>query len=572
MDSSEELQTPIDVAEYLFRRLHEVGVRSVHGLPGDYNLVALDYIPKAGLQWVGNCNELNAGYAADGYARIKGISALVTTFGVGELSAVNAVAGAFSEYVPIVHIVGYPSTISQRNGMLLHHTLGNGDFNVFKNVSSNISVAVEMLNNPREVAEQIDHAIRECYIRSRPVYMSLPTDIVQKKIEGERLKTPLDLIYPPNEQEKEDYVVEVVLKYLQEAKNPVILVDACAIRHRALEEVNELIKQSGLPTFVTPMGKGAIDETLKTYGGVYAGNGSNKGVRERVESSDLVLSIGAIKSDFNTAGFTYRISQLKTIDFHSYMVKVRYSEYPGVRMNGVLRKVTERMGKLNIQAGPSPQNDIPEEELRSPEPNITQAWFWPRLGQWLQPDDIVITETGTANFGIWETRFPKGVTAISQVLWGSIGYATGACQGAALAAKEKGIKRTILFTGDGSFQLTAQEVSTMLRNKLNPIIFIICNEGYTIERYIHGWDDSYNDIQPWKYNDLPAAFGAEEGQAKTYVVKSKTEVERLFMDKDFSDPDSKCLRFVELYMAKEDAPAALKMTAEAAARTNARLE
>src|SRR5208282_5006426 len=141
---------------------------------------------------------------ADGYARIKGISALVTTFGVGELSAVNAIAGAFSEYVPVVHIVGYPSTLSQRDGALLHHTLGNGDFKVFKNISRQISVAVEMLDHPREVAEQIDHAIRECWVESRPVYLSLPTDIVQKKVEGERLKTPLDLSFPPNDQEKED--------------------------------------------------------------------------------------------------------------------------------------------------------------------------------------------------------------------------------------------------------------------------------------------------------------------------------------------------------------------------------
>lgn len=119
-----ELRDPVDVAEYLFRRLHQVGIRAVHGVPGDYNLVALDYLPKAGLKWVGNVNELNAGYAADGYARVKGISAIITTFGVGELSAINAIAGAFSEYVPVVHIVGTPSTISQRDGMLLHHTLG----------------------------------------------------------------------------------------------------------------------------------------------------------------------------------------------------------------------------------------------------------------------------------------------------------------------------------------------------------------------------------------------------------------------------------------------------------------
>ncbi|KAF1973433.1 pyruvate decarboxylase-like protein [Bimuria novae-zelandiae CBS 107.79] len=566
---TQELKNPIDVAEYLYKRLYEVGVRSVHGLPGDYNLVALDYLKPAGLHWVGNCNELNAGYAADGYARVNGVSAIITTFGVGELSAVNAIAGAYSEYVPVVHIVGYPTTAAQKNGLLLHHTLGNGDYNVFAKMSTQISCAVSMLNNQHEAATLIDNAIRECILKSRPVYIALPADMVQKKIDGDRLKTPLDLSYPPNDPEKEDYVVDVVLKYLHAARNPVILVDACAIRHRALEETHVFVEKSGIPVFVAPMGKGAVNETLPNYGGVYAGDGSNKGVRERVESADLVISIGAIKSDFNTAGFTYRVSQLNTIDFHSYGVNVRYSEYPGVRMNGVLKKVTEKLGKLNIESGPTPSNDIPDDEVKSPEPTITQAWFWPRLGQWLQPKDIVITETGTANFGIWETRFPDDVTAISQVLWGSIGYATGSCQGAALAAKEKGIKRTILFTGDGSFQLTAQEVSTILRNKLNPIIFVICNNGYTIERFIHGWEDSYNDVQEWKYKDLPATFGASKDQYLTYRVETKKQVEELFLDKEFSSGDTQKLRFVELVMPWDDAPAALKSTAEAAAKRNA---
>jgi pyruvate decarboxylase len=503
---------------------------------------------------------------------VKGVSALVTTFGVGELSAVNAIAGAYSEYVPIVHIVGYPSTLSQRDGALLHHTLGNGDFTVFSRMSKEISCAVSMLNHVHEAATLIDNAIRECILQSRPVYISLPTDMVQKKVDGDRLNTPLDLNYPPNEQEREDYVVDVILKYLHAAKNPVILVDACAIRHRALKETHDLVKKSGLPTFVAPMGKGAVDETLPNFGGVYAGDGSNKGVRERVESSDLVLSIGAIKSDFNTAGFTIRQSQLNTVDFHSYGVKVRYSEYPGVRMNGVLAKVTSKLGQLNIEAGPDPNNDIPSEELKSPEPTVTHAWFWPRLGQFLQASDVIITETGTSNFGIWETRFPAGVNAISQVLWGSIGYATGSCQGAALAARESGIKRTILFTGDGSFQLTAQEVSTMIRNKLNPIIFVICNKGYTIERLIHGWEDAYNDVQEWKYKDLPEVFGAPKGSVLTYRVESKQQVEELFSNEEFKSGETQKMRFVELVMPWDDAPAALKGVADAAAKNNAKAE
>ncbi|PGH18111.1 pyruvate decarboxylase [Helicocarpus griseus UAMH5409] len=569
--ASQELKSPVDVAHYLFTRLHQVGVRSVHGLPGDYNLVALDYLPECGLHWVGNCNELNAGYAADGYARVNGIGALVTTFGVGELSAINAVAGSFSEFVPVVHVVGQPSTTSMRDGMLLHHTLGNGDFNVFANMSADISCSVAKLNDPHQAATYIDNAIRECSIRSRPVYITLPTDMVRKKVEGERLKKPIDLSRPPNEEEKEEYVVDVVLKYLHAAKSPVILVDACAIRHRVLAEVQDFVRKSQLPTFVTPMGKSAVDETLPNYGGVYAGDGSNEGVKDRVESSDLILNIGAIKSDFNTTGFTYRIGRMNSIDFHSNYIAVRYSEYPGVHMKGVLRKVVDRMGKLNIAPGPTVTNQPPTDPRRQSvtSPGISHSWFWPTVGQWLRERDVVITETGTANFGIWQTRFPKDVVAVSQVLWGSIGYALGACQGAAMAAKEKDPPpRTILFIGDGSFQVTAQELSTMIKNNLTPIIFVICNDGYTIERCIHGWDAEYNDIQPWRFSDLVPAFGAQSDKYKTHSIKTKTELLDLFADESFSS--AKALQLVELHIPKEDAPSTLRLTAEAAAKASTR--
>lgn len=127
------LTTPprtVNIAEYLFTRLRQLGCLSCHGLPGDFSLRMLDFVHSSGVQWVGNCNELNAGYAADAYARLNGLGALCTTFGVGELSAVNAVAGSYAERVPVVHIVGTPGRKSQREGMLLHHTVSCFFFNL----------------------------------------------------------------------------------------------------------------------------------------------------------------------------------------------------------------------------------------------------------------------------------------------------------------------------------------------------------------------------------------------------------------------------------------------------------
>ncbi|KKY32877.1 putative pyruvate decarboxylase [Diaporthe ampelina] len=555
------LEEPVDVAKYLFTRLQQVGIRSVHGLPGDYNLASLDYVSECGLKWVA--------YAADGYARVKGISALMTTFGVGELSALNGIAGAFAEQVPLVHIVGCPSTTSEQNGLLLHHTLGNGDFNVFKNMSSLVSCYVAKLNQPNQIAHEIDTAIRECWIRSKPVYIMVPSDMMDEKIEGARLKTPIDLSDPPNDPEKEAYVVDVILKYLYAARNPIVLVDACAIRHRVVNEVHQLLDKTNLPVFVAPMGKGAINEQHPTYGGVYAGNASHPNVSKVVEAADLVLSIGSLKSDLNTAGFSYRLSQLNTIDFHSTHCTVRYSEYPGVTMKAVLQRIVNKVDTTKLSALPSPQVENQVAANDDGSQTITQSWLWPRIGEYLRENDIVITETGTASFGIWETKFPKGVTALNQTLWGSIGWSVGACQGAALAAKDAGLdSRTVLFVGDGSYQLTAQEVSTIVRHGLRVTLFCICNEGYTIERFIHGAEAEYNDIAPWRFTDTPAAFGASGKQVSTHVIKTKAELDGLLRDSAFNE--AKNLQFVELHVPKMDAPRPLVMVANAAAKNNSR--
>lgn len=156
-----------------------------------------------------------------------------------------------------------------------------------------------------------------------------------------------------------------------------------------------------------------------------------------------------------------------------------------------------------------------------------------------------------------------------RTLWGSIGWSVGACQGAALAAKDAGgDRRTVLFVGDGSYQLTAQEVSTIVRHGLRVTLFCICNEGYTIERFIHGAEAEYNDIAPWRFKDTPAAFGASGEQVATHVVRTKAELEELLRDRDFNE--ARNLQFVEVHVPKMDAPRPLVMVANAAAKNNSR--
>lgn len=223
------------------------------------------------------------------------MGALVTTFGVGELSAINALAGAFSERIPIVHIVGCPSTNAMRNRALLHHTLGDGNYDIFRSMNAGISCHVVKLDTPRDIAQQIDDAIRRCWICSQPVYIMLPVDMIREKVEGFRLRAPIDLQEKPNNAAREEQVVEAILKRFHASKKPVLLVDAYALRQKALGETREFSERSGIPFFVTPMGKGVMDETNPKYRGVYAGEGSDPAVRKDFESSDLVLSIGALE-------------------------------------------------------------------------------------------------------------------------------------------------------------------------------------------------------------------------------------------------------------------------------------
>lgn len=499
----------------------------------------------------------------------------MTTFGVGELSAINAIAGSYAEYVSVVHIAGSPSTTSQRDHMLLHHTLGNGDFKVFANIYKQVTIAQANLDNIETASQQIDEVLRTCWIKSRPVYIELPTDMVTKTVDAGRLETPIDLSIAVDDQASLA-AAEMILTKLYESKRPVVLVDGCVSRHRLTDKVTEFIKKTNLPTFTSPMGKGIIDETLPNFGGVYAGNGTHDVVREFVEGSDLVLFMGSIKSDFNTTGFTYRISSLSTIDMHSEFTVIDSAQYD-VAMHGVLQSLIDNVETSKIQIVPHPSDTNVRSaaaELASidyPAGTITHDYLWTTLSKWLQPNDLLVTETGTSYLGVWDTQLPSGSLAISQTLWGSIGYTLPAAQGAALAAREVTRPgRVILFEGDGSSQLTIQAIGTMLKHNLDVIIFLINNDGYTIERYVHGMTASYNDVPMYKYSLLPEAFGGRMGEnAHTSQVKTVEEMEAIWQSDKFLNAKGKGMQFVEMFMPKDDAPITLKMVCSAAEKTNA---
>ncbi|KAI0369373.1 pyruvate decarboxylase [Pilatotrama ljubarskyi] len=559
------------VGQYLVERLVQLGVTKMFGVPGDFNLGFLDFVedhPK--IDWVGNCNELNASYAADGYARVNEgkIGVVTTTFGVGELSAMNGIAGAFSEHVPVLHLVGVPSTSQQKAKPMLHHTLGDGRFDAYYKASQQFTIAQTVLNSKDTAAAEIDRVLTECLVMARPVYLMLPTDIAYQRIPAKRLKTPLNIEPPANDPEVENFVLDEIVKLVEEAQNEtIILVDACAIRHGVKKEVEQLYKRTGFPVYAAPMGKTAVSESYERYGGIYVGSVSSPAVKEKVESAKLIISVGALKSDFNTGNFTYHIPTQRTIELHSDHTRVQFAGFPGIGMKRLLPKLTERLHPFK---GEAVQIEVPKFQLPVPQEDndvISQAWLWPRVGKFFKPKDIIVAETGTSSFGVLDIPFPPDSIFVSQILWGSIGWTVGATLGAAFGGRDRGLGRTILFVGDGSIQLTVQELSVMQRWGLKPIIFLLNNSGYTIERYLHGMERKYNDITNWCWTKLLDTLGGEEGKTcKSYTVRTKQELSDLLDDPAFAKAD--VIQLVELIMPQKDAPRALKVQAELSGKTN----
>ncbi|KAK3656794.1 hypothetical protein LTR56_002775 [Elasticomyces elasticus] len=551
----------INVAEYLYARLLQLGCDSLHGLPGDFNLLACDYVRSSGLNWVGSCNELNAAYAADAYARVRGLGAIMTTFGVGELSAVNGIAGSFAELAPVVHIVGTPTRTSQSQGAMLHHTLGNGDFRIFADMFSRITVAQADLKDPATAPAEIDRVLRRCYTETKPVYIELPVDMVTQTVDATLLDTPIDVSMQRGDPDAESMVLGIILEKLYAARRPVFLVDGAAQRRRLMPSAEKLFEKAQIPVFVAPMGKGAIDESLPYFVGTYAGDGCNPEVKEALEASDLIITLGNIKSDLNTAGFTYRFSKLNTIDLHWDHCDFGYAHFSKVSYHSLLPRLTEAIETSKLQSTATIIPNIPRATLPTNGGDaITHEWLWPRISSFLQSGDILVADTGTSYIGVWEMTLPKDVRVITQILWSSIGYGIPAAQGAGLAAKDLGKgQRTICFEGDGSLQCTVQELATIIRHELDVTMFVIENEGYTIERLVHlPADAHYNDIPQWQYHKLPEVLTplANKDKVKAWRIESRAELDGLLSDRSFAE--GKGLQFVEIHMDKLDAPRMLK--------------
>ncbi|KAA0414583.1 alpha-keto acid decarboxylase family protein [Salmonella enterica] len=543
------MQNPYTVADYLLDRLAGCGIGHLFGVPGDYNLQFLDHvIDHPTLRWVGCANELNAAYAADGYARMSGAGALLTTFGVGELSAINGIAGSYAEYVPVLHIVGAPCSAAQQRGELMHHTLGDGDFRHFYRMSQAISAASAILDEQNACFE-IDRVLGEMLAARRPGYIMLPADVAKKTA----IPPTQALALPVHEAQSG---VETAFRYharqcLMNSRRIALLADFLAGRFGLRPLLQRWMAETPIAHATLLMGKGLFDEQHPNFVGTYSAGASSKEVRQAIEDADRVICVGTRFVDTLTAGFTQQLPAERTLEIQPYASRIgeTWFNLPMAQAVSTLRELC-----LECAFAPPPTRSAGQ-PVRIDKGELTQESFWQTLQQYLKPGDIILVDQGTAAFGAAALSLPDGAEVVLQPLWGSIGYSLPAAFGAQTACPDR---RVILIIGDGAAQLTIQEMGSMLRDGQAPVILLLNNDGYTVERAIHGAAQRYNDIASWNWTQIPPALNAAQ-QAEcwrvTQAIQLAEGLERLARPQRLS--------FIEVMLPKADLPELLRTVTRA---------
>ena len=496
------------VAEYVLQRIAQLGIDKIFGVPGDYAFSIDDAVENVpGLEWVGCANELNAAYAADGYARIRGAATLTTTYGVGELSALNGVMGSRAHRLPVFHLVGMPSERIQRLGLITHHNLGDTNYDRYQAISG-AACCVSAVLTPDNCIEELERVIREALRQSMPAYIVISEvnglmPVIGTPVSGAPLA---DIKRQRSDPQELTAAVTAILAALAGAQHPVALATELTSRYGVRDKAAELITKANLPVAVTSYDKGVIDESLPQYLGLYAAENSQPpAVRDAVEQADLILDIGGVLlTELNTGLWGDTLGTTRAACIHDNWVRIGTRVFLNVAiddvLDGLITKVTPIRGMV-AKAGV----ELLDVVGSGNEPT-SSANFYPRLQRVLQPGDTLVIETGTSMFHLNGMRLPAGVRSEAQGLWGSIGWATPAAMGIAMA---KSSGRTWLVTGDGSHQLTLNELAVMGRYGVKPVIFVLNNGLYGIEDVISERGHGYDDLAPVQYHLLPAAFGCK---------------------------------------------------------------
>ncbi len=535
----------VRIADYLVERLQEHGVEHVFGVPGDFVLRLFEHLEAGPLTVVNTCDEQGAGFAADAYARIRGLGAVVVTYGVGGLKVANTTAQAYAEESPVIVISGAPGLAEQAEGALLHHVIKGYDNQ--HRIFEHLTVATAVLDDPETACREIDRVFAAALIQKRPVYIELPRDMTMAEVPRPTVRPPAR---KPSDPATLAAAVDDALGMLRAAQRPVAFLGLQAVRFGLLPTALPMIERASLPTAVTPLDKSAISEQHPCFIGVYAGKMSRPDVQEYVESADCLLLLGPLWTDVNLGGNTADIAPDRCIHATREQVRIGYRTYDHVRIEDFVNALADaELPDFSHLAKPE-QPDVCETWRANEGEAVTAARLFERLGCFLGDATMVIADPGDAMFGGLDLPVRQDHDFLANAFYASLGFAVPASIGAQLAAPER---RPLILVGDGSFQQTGIELSTSFRYGLSPIVVILNNAGYLTERLMI--DGDFNDVLPWNYGKLPELFG----KGRSWIVDTEDQLDVALREADAASEEV-CI--LDVHLDPMDASPALRRLAE----------
>lgn len=511
MSKTPNSNSGLSIGQYLIQRLQDYGIADVFGIPGDYVLSFYADLEASPLNVVGCTREDCAGFAADAYARIKGMSALCVTYCVGGLSVCNSVAGAYAEKSPVVVISGSPGLSERSNNPLLHHMVR--DFRTQYDVFEKLCVAGTELSDPLTAFREIDRVLDACERFKRPVYIDIPRDMVDVVPQiGQAFHRPA---HDTNEQALAEAADEAKT-LLEKSQRPLILAGIEIHRFRLQDEVLALAEAAKIPIAATVLGKSVIRETHPLYVGLYSGSMGDERVTKYVEESDCILMLGTFMTDINLGIFTANLDPAKCISATSEQLRIRHHHYHDVPLGRFIRELGNREPQPPTRVIPTSFHTHVDRYQLDSDARITVSRLFARLNEQLTEDTIVIADIGDSLFGATELVIQGRTEFLSPAYYTSMGFSLPAALGAQVARPDA---RLVVVCGDGAFQMTGQEMSTIVRHGFDPVIIVLDNGGYGTERKLHEGEWTFNDIHPWNYDKLPEVYGGGTG----YLVRTEGE-------------------------------------------------
>ncbi len=501
------------VGQYLIDRLGALGVEHIFGIPGDYVLQLYKLIEESPIKLVGMTREDSAGFAADAYARIHGLGCICVTYCVGGLSTCNSIAGAYAEKSPVIVLGGSPGLSERARNPLLHHKVKGFEtqFEVFEK----ITVASAVLDKPETALQEIDRVLEAAVRYKRPVYLELPRDQVLAR-QTKPHRPPEGL--PPSDPEALREALDEAATLLAAAKQPVILADVEIHRFALQDELLRLAESTGMPIATTILGKSVISEAHPLFAGVYEGAMGRAEVTELVESADCLLMLGCFLTDINLGIFTAKLDPSRCIDATSEDLRIRHHHYRDVRLDDFIGGLIERRPSVRRTLVPRRSNPFALAAAAQPEDAMTSQVLFGRLNRMLAEsgDMTVIADIGDSLFGAADLEMHRHTEFLSPAYYTSMGFGIPAAVGASMANPHS---RILVVVGDGAFQMTGMELSTIAQHGLNPIVVLLNNHGYTTERFL--LEGSFNDIRDWSYHRIPEVLGGGTG----YEVRTVEELD-----------------------------------------------